>query len=139
MYGLNGAALQWMTSYLGRRKQRVVVNGKVSDWVPAVSGTPEGGHISPLLFSLYINDLPTVVTTNCLLFADDLKLFHEIRSQSDVLSLQQDLNAVALWAADWKLKLNPSKCKSFKITLKRNLYLTPMKRTKLVIELLLLY
>ena len=51
---------------------------KVSEWVPVVSGTPEGGHISPLLFSLYVNDLPAVVSTNCLLFADELKLFHEI-------------------------------------------------------------
>ena len=120
MYGIDGLALQWLSSYLGRRKQRVVIDGKVSEWVPAVSGTPEGGHVSPLLFSLYVNDLPTVISTNCLLFADDLKLFHEIKSQNDVLTLQQDLNAVTHWAADWKLKLNASKCKSFKITLKRN-------------------
>ena len=67
-----------------------------------------------------MNDLPTVISTNCLLFADDLKLFHEVRSKKDVLTLQQDLNAVTHWAADWNLKLNASKCKSFKITLKRN-------------------
>ena len=48
MYGIDGSALQWLSSYLGRRKQRVVLNGKVSEWVPAVSGTPEGGHISQL-------------------------------------------------------------------------------------------
>ena len=120
MYGLDGVALQWLASYLGRRKQRVVLNGKVSEWVPVVSGTPEGGHISPLLFSLYVNDLPSVISTNCLLFADDLKLFHEIKSQNDVLTLQKDLDAVTRWAADWKLNLNAAKCKSFKITLKRN-------------------
>ena len=121
MYGIDGSALQWLSSYLGRRKQRVVLNGKVSEWVPAVSGTPEGGHISPLLFSLYVNDLPTVISTNCLLFADDLKVFHEVRRDEDVLALQRDLNTVARWAADWKLKLNASKCKSFKITLKRKI------------------
>ena len=121
MYGIDGDALQWLRSYLGRRRQRVVLNGKVSEWVPVLSGTPEGGHISPLLFSLYVNDLPTAISTNCLLFADDLKLFHEIRSDEDVHALQRDLDAVTRWAADWKLKLNASKCKSFKITLKRKI------------------
>ena len=134
MYGLNGVALEWVKSYLGRRKQRVVLNGKVSDWVPAVSGTPEGGHISPLLFSLFINDLPTVISTNCLLFADDLKLFNEIRSAADVLALQRDLDAVARWAADWKLVLNASKCKSFKITLKRNFINSSYKINGITLE-----
>ena len=121
MYGIDGSALQWLNSYLGRRKQRVVLNGKVSEWVPVVSGAPEGGHISPLLFCLYVNDLPTVISTNCLLFADDLKVFREVRCNEDVLALQRGLNAVAHWATDWKLKLYASKCKSFKITLKRKM------------------
>ena len=119
MYGLQGNALKWMTSYLGRRKQRVVLNGNVSDWVPAASGTPEGGHLSPLLFALFVNDLPHVISTNCLMFCDDVKIFHKIVTPKDVITLQKDLDAVARWAADWRLKLNASKCKSFKITLKR--------------------
>ena len=119
MYGLNGNALKWLTSYLGRRKQRVVLNGKVSDWVPATSGTPEGGHLSPLLFALFVNDLPCVISTNCLMFCDDVKIFHKIISPKDVITLQKDLDAVARWAADWRLKLNASKCKAFKITLRR--------------------
>ena len=120
MYGIDGPALRWLTSYLERRKQRVVLNGKVSDWVPATSGTPEGGHMSALLFSLFVNDLTSVIKTNCLMYADDLKIFSVVKSQNDVLKLQQDLDAVTKWAADWKLNLNASKCKSFKITLKRN-------------------
>ena len=91
MYGLEGNALKWMTSYLGRRKQRVVLNGKVSDWVPVTSGTPEGGHLSPLLFSLFVNDLPSVISTNCLMFCDDVKIFHKITSSKDVITLQKDL------------------------------------------------
>ena len=120
MYGIDGAALRWLTSYLERRKQRVVLNGKVSDWVPAVSGTPEGGHMSALLFALFINDLTFGLRTNYLMYADDLKLFTMVKSQDDVLKLQQDLDAVTRWAADWRLNLNASKCKSFKITLKKN-------------------
>ena len=51
MYGLEGSALEWLTSYLGRRKQRVVLNGRVSDWIPVTSGTPEGG-VSHRCYSL---------------------------------------------------------------------------------------
>ena len=120
MYGLEGNALRWLTSYLGRRKQRVVLNGKVSDWIRVTSGTPEGGHLSPLLFSLFVNDLPCVIKTNCLMFCDDVKIFHRIFTSKDVVTLQKDLEAAARWAAEWKLKLNATKCKAFKITLKRN-------------------
>ena len=134
MYGIDGPALQWLTSYLERRKQRVVLNGKVSDWVPAVSGTPEGGHMSALLFSLFVNDLTTVIKTNCLMYADDLKVFSVIKSQDDVLKLQEDINAVTLWAANWKLKLNASKCKSFKITLKKNIIQSEYKINGTLLE-----
>ena len=120
MYGISGQALAWITSYLSNRKQRVVLNGKVSDWVPIVSGTPEGGQISPLLFSLYVNDLPSVIKTRCLMFADDVKIFRSVRNQTDAVELQRDVDALSKWAADWRLHLNASKCKSFKITLKRN-------------------
>ena len=120
LYGVKGLALRWLTSYLARRKQRVALNGKVSDWVPAVSGTPEDGLLSPLLFSLFVNDLPSVVKTDCLLFADDVKIFQKVRGWNDVKRLQDDINAVTRWAADWRLKLNPSKCRTFKITLKRD-------------------
>ena len=71
MYGIDGDALQGLRSYLGRLRQRVVLNGKVPEWVPILSGTPEGDHISPLLFALYVNDLPTVISTNYLLLVDE--------------------------------------------------------------------
>ena len=102
MYGLEGSALEWLTSYLGRRKQRVVLNGRVSDWIPVTSGTPEGGHLSPLLFALFVNDLPCVISTNCLMFCDDVKIFHKIASSKDVIALQKDIDAVAgLLTGDW--------------------------------------
>ena len=96
--------------------------GKVSEWAPVVSGTPEGGLLSPMLFSLLVNDLPSVVKTDCLMFADDLKIFQKVRNHDDVQRLQNDIDAVTKWAAVWGLKLNPSKCKTFKITLKRDIY-----------------
>ena len=100
MYGINGPALKWLTSYLERRKQRVILNGKVSDWAPAVSGTPEGGHMSALLFSLFASDLASLIKTNCLMYADDLKICSCVSSQNDVIKFQQDLDTVVQWAAD---------------------------------------
>ena len=118
-YQISGTALRWLSSYLENRKQRVIVNGKSSDWVPVRSGTPEGGIISPLLFALFVNDLPDKIKTNCLLFADDVKLYHKITSDHDAELLQSDLTSLATWSTLWKLQLNPSKCKSFTMTLKR--------------------
>ena len=73
-YCISDKALQWFTSYLYDRQQRVIVNGKSSDWTHVTSGTPEGGLLSPLLFAMYINDLPTDIKSPCLMFADDVKI-----------------------------------------------------------------
>ena len=80
-----------------------------------------------LLFALYINDLPDKIKTSCLLFADDVKLYHKISTQSDAHLLQNDLDTLCQWSADWKLQLNPIKCKAFTITLKRSPFLTEYK------------
>ena len=74
-YHLSGNAFEWCNSYLSEREQRVVVKGKCSQWVPVPSGTPEGGLLSPLLFACFINDLPDCAQTDCLMFADDVKLY----------------------------------------------------------------
>ena len=101
MYDLEGNALRLPASYLERRKQRVVLNGKVSDWVPATSGTPEGGHLSHMLFAVFVNDLPRVVSANCLMFCDDVKIFHEIAVQKDAITLQNNVDAVTPLPGDW--------------------------------------
>ena len=118
-YNITGNALNWIRSYLTGRKQRVLVNGKCSGWIPVLSGTPEGSQLSPLLFALFVNDLPDKIKTNCLLFADDVKLFHKITSRDDPKLLQKDLDQLSQWSADWKLSLNPTKCKALTVTLKR--------------------
>ena len=117
-YNITDSALKWFISYLDNREQRVVVNGKCSEWCRVTSGTPEGGLISPILFSLYINDLSDGMSSRVLMFADDAKLFRKIACQSDAEVLQKDLNQLCKWSKTWMLKLNPSKCKSFRMTLK---------------------
>ena len=84
------------------------------------SGTPEGSLISPLLFALYINDLPRELDANCLMYADDAKVFRKVSDISDAHHLQDDVCRLFKWSAKWKLKLNPAKCKAFRITLKRS-------------------
>ena len=118
-YSISGAALAMIASFVHNRQQRVVLNGKTSSWIPVTSGTPEGSVLSPLLFLLFINDLPSHVHSECLMYADDVKIYREVRSTADSDLLHADLARLVNWSLTWKLKLNASKCKSFTITLKR--------------------
>ena len=119
-YHLQDSALKWFVSYLSDRRQRVIVNGKTSKlWKPVISGVPEGSLLAPLIFSLFINDLPSVVHSGCLLYADDVKLYRKITSPADGLRLQEDLDRLTAWSVTWGLSLNPSKCKLFSMTLRR--------------------
>ena len=124
-YKLEEFALKWFVSYLSDRRQRVIVKGKTSKWTTVLSGVPEGSLLAPLLFSLFINDLPREVDSGCLLYADDVKIFRKIVSPADGLLLQEDLNRLTAWSVRWGLTLNPSKCKSFTITLRRAPVRTP--------------
>ena len=117
-YHISDLALNWFASYLKNRTQRVVVNGKCSEWCRVTSGTPEGGVISALLFALYVNDLPRGISSRVLLYADDAKVYRKVTCRNDAQLLQQDLQKLVQWSKTWKLDLNASKCKSFTMTLK---------------------
>ena len=118
-YHLRDSALQWFVSYLSGRCQRVVVNGKTSQWTAVTSGVPEGSLLAPLAFALYINDLPQNLTSDCRLYADDQKLYRKIKTPADARLLQEDLDRLQEWCITWGLTLNPSKCKAFTMTLRR--------------------
>ena len=88
-YGIGGAELSWFESYLSDRKQFVTVNGKNSKLINVLLGVPQGSILGPLLFLLYINDLPLASNLFTLLFADDTTL---LASADSVESLNLFVN-----------------------------------------------
>ena len=67
-----------------------------------------------------VNDLPSVIKSHSLMYADDLKFFRCVRSAADSAALQENVDRVTEWVETWKLSFNASKCKSMSVTLKRN-------------------
>ena len=109
-YGVGGNLLQWISAFLSNRRQRVVVEGKHSSWMEVSSGIPQGSVLGPLLFLVYINDLPSNVGSCSKLFADDTKLYREVSDVDDMAQLQNDVDSLELWAEKWQLPFNKSKC-----------------------------
>ena len=109
-YGIQGKLLSWVEAFLSGREQRVRVNGELSTSKPVISGIPQGSVLGPLLFVLYINDLPDSVQSNILLFADDTKIFRQVSTAEDAEILQNDIDALNQWSEKWLLKFNIDKC-----------------------------
>ena len=109
--GISGNILKWIKCFLSDRQQRVSFNGTASEWRKVTSGVPQGSVLGPLLFILYINDLPELVKTHCKLFADDAKIYKEISSIKDLEDIQDDLYELCKWTAKWLLFFNLKKCK----------------------------
>ena len=95
-YGIDGNILKWIENFLTGRSQKVVINGECSDKAEVTSGIPQGSVLGPLLFLVYVNDLPRGLNCTAALFADDTKLYKIIRSDVDRAALQNDLNQVAI-------------------------------------------
>jgi hypothetical protein len=110
-YGISGNLLNWIGDFLSDRKQRVVINGAQSEWADVISGIPQGSVLGPILFVIYINDLPDEVSSTAKLFADDTKLYAPISSEQDCETIQQDLDILNRWSDEWLLRFNSSKCK----------------------------
>ena len=93
------------------RRQRVVVDGEVSNWKSVLSGVPQGSALGPILFLIYINDLDDSITSNVLKFADDTKLFRKVNTDGDKQHLQNDLDRLVKWSEKWQMLFNFGKCK----------------------------
>ena len=105
--GINLQVINWIDSFLHDRRQIVVVDGKESAPCLILSGVPQGSVLGPLLFLMYVNDLPSSVKSECRLFADDALIYN---CRNEKATLQEDLDKLASWSQIWQLSFNPSKC-----------------------------
>ena len=110
-YGISGKVYKWIESFLMGRKQRVVLNGEESSWTPVASGIPQGSVLGPILFLIYINDLPDVVKNLLKLFAGDTKIYAKVNNIEEKDILQEDIRSLNDWSNKWQLKFNKSKWK----------------------------
>ena len=88
-YGIRGTTLEWITSWLSGRSQKVVLDGQASDPVPVLSGIPQGSVLGPVLFLIFINDLPDNNRSSIRRFADDCVLYRNINSPKVVKSCKK--------------------------------------------------
>ena len=100
--GISGNLLNLFRSFLNDRCQRVVINSQHSEWVP------QGSILGPLLFLIYINDLPDNLNSLVKLFADDTSLFSTVHDPTlSAKILNDDLSRISEWAHRWKMLFNP--------------------------------
>ena len=119
--GIRGNTLNWIESFLKDRTQRVVLENSTSESAPVLSGVPQGTVLGPLLFLVYINDLPQCVNSQVKLFADDCAVFRKIRSLDDQELLQKDLQNLQEWEAKWLMEFHPQKCQLLQVTKRKAL------------------
>ena len=110
-HGIGNGMINWIEKWLIDRRQRVVVDGEVSNWKSVLSGVPQGSVLGPILFLIYINDLDDDITSKVLKFADDTIFFRKIESDADRQQLQNDLNKLNEWSEKWQMLFNYGKCK----------------------------
>ena len=111
--GIDGPLFYLLSDYLHNRKQRVVLNGQTSDWAEVKAGVPQGSVLGPLLFLVYINDLPDGLKSNAKLFADDTSIFSVVNDANvSYNQLNSDLLQINSWAFQWKMLFNPDPNKS---------------------------
>ena len=114
-YGIKGKILKWIESFLSKRTQQVVLNGYKSGHKEVTSGILQGSVLGPLLFVIFINDLPDQVNSEIFLFTNDTKIFRNIKCPDDQKILQDDINTMLQWADKWQLEFHPDKCVSMAI------------------------
>ena len=105
--GISGKLLRLIKDFLSDRKQRVVLNGQCFSWMDVQAGVPQGSILGPLLFLIYINDLPDNLTSNPKLFADDTSLFSTVTDPNVTANqINNDLRSISIWAHQWKMNFN---------------------------------
>ena len=136
-HGILGKVANWIEEWLRNRKQRVVLNGKESDWADVLSGVPQGSVLGPILFLIYINDIDNAVdcaTTFMKKFADDTKLASVVDDSDQCQKMQDQIDSLMRWAEIWQMSFNLDKCVVMRLGHRNSRYEyhmngTPMKVT----------
>ena len=108
--GISENIVNWVEEWLRNRKQRVVIRGQCSPWAEVTSGVPQGSVLGPVLFLVYVDDLQEGLSSHMLKFADDTKIFRDVKSPQARNALQQDLNLIGQWSEAWRMSFNVHKC-----------------------------
>ena len=119
-YGLCDGIIEWFSSYLTNRKQRVTIDGFHSTWSDTEAGVPQGSVLGPYLFLLYINDIVENISSNIRLFADDTSLFTVIENADSIKTLNEDIYRITKWSKDWLIILNHVKTSTMTFTWKKD-------------------
>ena len=105
---ISGKLHKLLHDFLVNRKQRVVLNGRISSWTNVKAGVSQGSILGPLTFVIYINDLPKGPSSKTKLFADNTKLFSVIHDSSTTRNeLNDNLVKISKWEYQWKMSFNP--------------------------------
>ncbi len=91
------------------------MKGTTSEWRDVTSGVPQGSVLGPILFLIYVNDLPEGIDSFLSMFADDAKIMRRIKMDEDGPRLQDDLDKLEEWSRKWLLKFNSGQCKVMKL------------------------
>ena len=110
-----GKVLDWVQDFIRNRTQKVVINGTHSGEAEVTSGIPKGSGVGPLLFVMFINDLPRVVKYEVQMFADDTKLYGRSDIAQGIQNIQDDLNQLQAWSDKWLLRFHPQECVVMKL------------------------
>ncbi|BES90490.1 Retrotransposon protein [Nesidiocoris tenuis] len=111
-FGIFGRLLAWLASYLADRRLTVRLKSACSHSFMALSGVPQGSHLGPLLFLIFINDVGSVLPSDVgfLVYADDIKLFRRVAGVEDGRALQAGLDRLDRWCVVNGLLLSTPKC-----------------------------
>jgi hypothetical protein len=119
--GIDMQTRNWVKSFLTGRTQKVVVDGEKSEAVPVTSGVPQGSVLGPILFLIYINDMPQYTRhSQVRLFADDTIVYLSVTAVDECEKLQDDLKRLEKWEEEWLMEFHPAKCNILRITRKKS-------------------
>lgn len=134
-FGVHGPLLKWFESYLVGRTARVVVNGHSSRSFAPTSGVPQGSHLGPVLFNMFIDDIKhSIRNSHFEMYADDLKLYRVVMTKHDESLLQEDIDRLCVWCEKNSMMMNVAKCYHVKFSRKKHKFDSSYKMNNQVLS-----